>query len=219
MANRRNWQFTLNHQFGSTVSVVRNAIVDAFLESRADLLLMIDSDQGVLPDMLERMIDFGKPVVGCMSPKRGYKWSNVRLETVTNVSQVIHQASQYVGGLLVDDKGQAPLINGFAPAEHVGTGVLLVTRAALEQMMNHFPELKGRGFTPETYSQRGAGGRWGFFNPMDNEEGVPMSEDISFCRRWRQTGGEIWVDIVSPVMHVGRHVFEGSFLDYLEANR
>ena len=52
---------------------------------------------------------------------------------------------------------------------------------------------------------------------MDNADGVPLSEDISFCRRWRQAGGEIWADITSPVVHVGRNVQQGNYLDFYKA--
>jgi hypothetical protein len=34
-----------------------------------------------------------------------------------------------------------------------------------------------------------------------------MSEDVSFCRRWQQTGGEIWAVYDDAVGHVGPFAF------------
>lgn len=218
MALNRGWDFSFHTEAGSTVSLVRNAIAAAFLQSGADLLLMLDSDQGIGSEAIARMIDLNQPVVGCMYPRRGvFNWSSVDLQAATDVEQILYQASEYVGRLLPDEAGQVQYENGFARAEFVGTGVLLVRREAFEHLMEHYPELAGRGFGLGVYSAYEASGRWGFFNPMDNEEGVPLSEDISFCRRWRQAGGDIWADITSPVVHVGRNVQQGNYLDFYKA--
>ena len=34
-------------------------------------------------------------------------------------------------------------------------------------------------------------------------------EDFAFCRRWRALGGEVWVDMLSPINHTGLHTFAG----------
>jgi hypothetical protein len=34
-----------------------------------------------------------------------------------------------------------------------------------------------------------------------------MSEDTSFCERWRRCGGEIWAAVDFPVGHIGRFNF------------
>ena len=216
----RGGTFRLYHQTGSTVSLVRNAIAAAFLESRADYLLMLDSDQAIGAQGIARMMELDRPVVGCVYPRRGaFNWSNVDLETATSPEQIIYQASEYVGQLIADENGKIVLMDGFAPAEFVGTGVMLIHRSAFEMLMSRYPELKGRGFGPGVYPAHDHSGRWGFFNPIDDEQGVPLGEDISFCRRWRAAGGEIWADVVSPVMHVGRYTHVGNFVDFAAANR
>jgi hypothetical protein len=218
LALNRGWDFSFHSEGGSTVSLVRNAIAAAFLQSGADLLLMIDSDQGIGPEAIERMVDFNQPVVGCMYPRRGvFNWSDVDFQGASDVEQILYQAQEYVGRLIPDEAGQVQYENGFARAEFVGTGVLLVRREAFERLMEHYPDLAKRGFGLGVYPAYEASGRWGFFNPMDNDEGVPLSEDLSFCRRWRQTGGDIWADITSPVVHVGRNVQQGNYLDFYKA--
>ena len=214
----RGGSFQLHYVMGTTISIVRNAIVDAFLQSEADLLLMLDSDQAISPEGFAKMIDLNQPVVGCMYPRRRYNWANVRLDTVTNIDQVLYQASEYFGSLALDEKGEAQFVNGFARAEYAGTGILLLRREVFHQLMKHFPELKGRGLGRDAYPEGHGGQRWGFFNEMQNEEGITLTEDISFCRRWRQTGGEIWIDGASEVLHIGRAVHSGNFLAWHAAN-
>lgn len=214
----RGGSFRAHFLGGATISTLRNALAAEFLESDAEILLMLDADQAVWPETLGRMIDFRQPVVGCVYPKRSYDFSKVSFERATSLDELLYQASEYVGWLNTDEAGQAHLVNGFARAVQVGTGILLVRREAFHRLMEHFPELKGRGFAEDTYPQHKASGRWGFFNPLDNEDGVPLSEDISFCRRWQAAGGEIWADAVSNTMHVGAHQFIGNYADYLKAN-
>jgi hypothetical protein len=48
------------------------------------------------------------------------------------------------------------------------------------------------------------------FDPGYDETGVAMGEDVSFCRRWQATGGDIWVVFDETVGHVGPFVFRAS---------
>jgi hypothetical protein len=219
MVLKRGGSFRFHHESGATISLVRNAIVAEFLASGADLLLMLDADQAVHPGTIARMIDLQKPFVGCIYPQRRYDWSRANLATAKSTEQLVAQSLRYVGWLVADAHGQSTVIDGCAPAEHVGTGILLLRREVFLRLMGDFPELQGRGFGEDAYPQYNGGGRWGFFNPLENEEGVPLSEDISFCRRWRQIGGEIWADVMDTTVHVGRHPFAGSLSDQANAFR
>jgi hypothetical protein len=207
--------FRFHWEGGSTVSLVRNAIVAEFLASDADLLLMLDSDQAMLPELLERMIELQQPLVGCIYPRRNYDWSSVQLAGAGKLEELLPHAQPYVGAVLTDDEGNFQIIRGFAKAAHVGTGIMLIRRPAFEEMMKHYPELQSRGFSEDAYPQYSRENRWGFFNPMENEEGVPLSEDISFCKRWAQIGGDIWADVISPTVHVGRYGFRGAYAERL----
>ena len=210
----RGGKFQLKFLYGSVIHVSRNALSAAFLESEADALLMLDSDQAIEAAAIARMLDLDKHVVGCVYPKRLRNWSNVK--PGADADQMLLQASEFVGELIYDANKQAQVVDGFALADYVGTGVLLVRREAFQQMMHHFPELEGRGFGPDRYPELADTPRWGFFNPLDSDVG-PLSEDISFCRRWRQTGGEIWADVTTDVKHIGREIYEGNYLDHSRA--
>ncbi len=212
----RGGSFELRYSSGATISLIRNAIVGRFLESEADTLLMLDSDQGLESAAIERMIDINKSVVGCLYPRREYNWSKLQpAERGVDPALLVYRAMDFVGCLEADEAGRVSVINGFAKALHVGTGAMLVRREAFQQLASHFPELQGRGFGADAYP--GLQENWGFFNPVDQEDGIPLSEDISFCRRWRETGGEIWADLASNSVHVGRHPFEGNYLAFVKA--
>jgi hypothetical protein len=44
---------------------------------------------------------------------------------------------------------------------------------------------------------------------IDPDGGDYLSEDYTFCRRWRAIGGEVWLDTRSKLMHVGPREFVG----------
>ena len=44
---------------------------------------------------------------------------------------------------------------------------------------------------------------------IEPESGLYLSEDYAFCRRWRDLGGEVWLDIKSRLTHYGPNAFKG----------
>jgi hypothetical protein len=44
---------------------------------------------------------------------------------------------------------------------------------------------------------------------IDPETGAYLSEDYSFCLRWRRIGGDIWIDVASKLTHSGHYDFAG----------
>jgi hypothetical protein len=61
--------------------------------------------------------------------------------------------------------------------------------------------------------------RWGrstvgFFEPY-KVDGRKLSEDYSFCQRWRDIGGQVWADPNIRMAHVGTKTFDGHFGEWL----
>lgn len=210
----------LRFHSGSVISTLRNLMVADFLASDADVLLMLDADQGITGAALMRMLDFGQPLVGCIYPKRVFDWTLVDpAQSAEDMPRILYQASQYVGRLDTGPGGEIEVRDGFAPAIHVGTGILLIRREVIETLARRYPELKERGFHQADFPGPRFAQNWGFFNPLTAEdEGGALSEDFSFCHRWRAAGGQIWADIISHSAHVGRHVFGGNYYDFVKAN-
>lgn len=211
----RGWGFAFEVFSGAVIHEVRNAMSGWFLRGGWDAMLMLDADQGVRPETVVRMVEQGGPVVGAFYPRRIFDWSAVRAGEA-DMTRARLQATPFVG-VLEGASGTFEMTDGFARAKFVGTGVLLLRRSAFERLQAACPELNGRGFKTETSFPADAP-NWGFFNvAVDSATGQVLGEDYAFCQRYREAGGEIWADVVSKVVHVGRHVFEGSFLDHLMA--
>ena len=43
-----------------------------------------------------------------------------------------------------------------------------------------------------------------------------LSEDFSFCKKWKSIGGKIFIDTTINPYHIGSATFRGNFKDYLE---
>jgi hypothetical protein len=42
------------------------------------------------------------------------------------------------------------------------------------------------------------------------------SEDFAFCRRWRDMGGKVYVDLNSKLQHAGQHLYRGDLIESLK---
>ena len=94
--------------------------------------------------------------------------------------------------------------DGFVKSRYAGTGFLMIRRSVLEAMIDHYPELRYTHEHAATDPLAGRQWRSALFNCMiDQATGFYLSEDFSFCRRWTDMGGEIWVDYTSRLNHVG----------------
>jgi hypothetical protein len=86
----------------------------------------------------------------------------------------------------------------------------MIRRQALEAMIEHYPELRYAHEHKAADPLEGSRWRSALFNCMiDQATGFYLSEDYSFCRRWTDMGGEIWVDYKSRLDHVGVTIYRG----------
>jgi hypothetical protein len=100
--------------------------------------------------------------------------------------------------------------SGFIEVEGLGAGCLLVRRDAVKAMIEKFPDMiYGYVSVPETRFM-GAKRTFGFFDSYRVAEGK-VSEDIAFCRRYREAGGKIWGSTAYQVAHVGPYEFSHCF--------
>ena len=44
---------------------------------------------------------------------------------------------------------------------------------------------------------------------VDPATGTYLSEDYTFCHRFRKIGGKVWLDTKSRLTHVGSYAFQG----------
>ncbi len=188
------------------VDAARDFIGNAFLARTASKepfthLLMCDSDIGFPASAVLRMIERDVDFAAAAPPLRRYDWRGAEKALALpqgGASQNIERlASMYAvkqldGRLEVDNRG-------FARIDQVGGAFLLLRPRVFETIRDAHPEL---------------GHKQGvmFFQPavIDGER---KGEDIAFCRRWRKSGGDIWLLVDVQLSHEGPHTFEGSYSD------
>jgi hypothetical protein len=196
----------LGHE--SLITRGRNLLVSRCLDDPSTTHLMfIDADIGFDPAQVARMLAFDADVVAGMYPLKLLDW-NTGLERAVGGEAVETAPLRYVGAPC--DGLEAEARDGFVAGTYAGTGFMLIKRGVLTTMMAAYPQLR---YSASHVSARPSlsPNQYALFDCMiEPETGVYLSEDFTFCRRWRALGGQIWLDAESPLIHVGPHEFVGA---------
>jgi hypothetical protein len=208
---QRGWSLGFLLQAGDAlITRARQTIVGHFLDDPgATHLLFIDADIGFEPEQVFRLLEFGADFTAAAYPAKQINWELMAGAVQAGRTPLESATLSYV----VETGAAKDMVtrNGFVKSRYAGTGFLMIRRSAIEAMIEHYPELR---YTHEHGpADPPAGSRWrsALFNCMvDKETGFYLSEDYSFCRRWIDMGGEIWVDYMSRLNHVGVMVYRGN---------
>jgi hypothetical protein len=189
------------------ITRARQNIVTYFLEDpTATHLLFIDADIGFEPEQVFRLLRFHEDVTAALYPLKRIDWARVKSLILAGNSQVESASLSYV----CEWKKPGYLRDGFSKALYVGTGFLMIRRSALLKMMEHYPQLRYSTLNQPDDPFRGSRFRYAFFDCiLDEKTRIYLPEDYSFCRRWTDMGGDIWVDTQSRLDHLGSMVFHG----------
>ena len=192
----------------SLITRARATIVAAFLDDPAAThLLFVDADIAFEPDQVDRMLAFDKDVVGGLYPIKAIDWGRIPARFVHANEPLAQAGLEYVGDVCSSDTRRQEA--GFVTARHAGTGFLLIKRQVFRRLIEAYPETRYRAI--QVYPAPAASEhQYALFDcSVDPETGIYLSEDYAFCRRWRQIGGEIWLDLQSKLAHVGAHSYRG----------
>jgi hypothetical protein len=181
-------------------------------------------DADVAPDdvrIIARLIATGQDLVGCVYPRKRVLWDQAERACSGGEKPVEAHAYRY------PYRAEGP--DHSVTAAHVAAdcvavpgglpfGFMLTTRACLDKMWAHYePELwyvdteddgkthfRGVHLFHEMFSPERVG-------PDGKPYRQPLSEDYSYCERWRAIGGKVamYVGPGSPVNHIGGHMFRG----------
>ncbi len=205
-----NIDLTVNLLSGDAlITRARQNIVAHFLENpSATHLLFIDADIAFDPAQVFRLLNFNVDLAAAVYPTKRIDWEKVSELAKAGKANLESSALSYV--LEFDDPKKIAVKDGFAKVRYAGTGFMLIKREVLIKMIEHYKDLR---YSREHQAQdplRNSPWRSALFNCLiDKESGIYMSEDYSFCRRWTDLGGEIWVDLQSRLTHVGSIAFNG----------
>jgi len=192
------------------ITRARQNLVAHFLENAgATHLLFIDADIGFEPDQVFRLLDCDADMTAAVYPTKRIEWA--RFSTLAQAGRA-HPESEALSYVLKLEVPERLALRGrFVKARYAGTGFLMIRRAALVSMIERYPELRYQREHQTGDPLRNSQWRSALFNCMIDDDGNYLSEDFSFCRRWTDMGGEIWVDLESRLNHVGSIVFVGDY--------
>ena len=191
----------------SLITRSRNTLVARCLDQvEATHLMFIDADIGFDPAQVERMLRLDRDVVGGMYPLKFNDWNGATSDNLGGGEGFATAGLRYVGMI---EEGARIGDDGFVRGTYAGTGFLLIARACLVRMIEAYPETRYRAIqswpprppSPNQYAL--------FDCIIEPETGIYLSEDYAFCRRWRDIGGEIWLDTKGSLTHTGACDFTG----------
>ena len=187
----------------------RNTLTSHFLSApQATHILFVDADIAFEPENVFRLMAAGKPVAAGVYPLKAHYWDSLCQERLLQGEAIETAALHYVGKL--EPKERLNRDGDFATAVYAGTGFMLIERAAIEQMQDAYPETRYGSIDAYASGNHAAPGGYALFDCIiDSSTGTYMSEDFTFCSRWRRLGGQIWLDICASLTHSGPSDFKG----------
>lgn len=195
----------------SLITRARNTIVSNFLDKPdATHLIFIDSDIGFEPQDFYRLLALDEDFAAGRYPLKIRNWEKVLAwaKEAPNGTNLESIGLEYVGHPCPVSEVEAR--NGFMTGIYAGGGFMMIKRVVLERMIAAYPETKYRKAHTYPKAETPSDNLYNLFECMiDPDTGDYLSEDFTFCRRWRELGGKIWLDTQSALVHVGAHEFRG----------
>ncbi|GJE40219.1 hypothetical protein [Methylobacterium persicinum] len=192
----------------------RNVAASAFM-NHSDLshLLFVDADLGFEGEDILRMFHEQKDVVLGPYPAKHINWKAV-VETARNrpdlpPAEVALRAADYTTNFygLEDQTAFEP--DQLNPIHAGGAGLMLLARTALAELDRSYPKARSR--FPDSYRHLVPGVETlvEYFAFDREPDGRLLSEDITFCKRWRDIGGAVYAAPWVRSVHVGPYYFQG----------
>ena len=193
----------------SLITRGRNKIVLKFLsEEPFTHLFWIDSDIAFNPQSVFRLLLADRDVAAGVYPMKSFNWPAEGVPAGMTRKQFETTYTDYPFNPIEHGKtrvSQYADSDGFVEVAEAPTGFMVIKRHVFTGMMKHYPELNYVPDGPPNNPQ--AHLHWRFFDCMvDPDSGRYLSEDYAFCRRWRDMGGKIWVDLDCKLTHLGQHL-------------
>lgn len=111
-------------------------------------------------------------------------------------------------------------VTGLLEIDGAPAGFMVLSRRMLEQMVAHYRDLEFWCDAAPTKVICGLFESYWFRNtplPDGKTGNIKLGEDYSFCQRWLDMGGKVWVDPEISMGHIGFKTFTGKLGDHLRA--
>ncbi len=197
--------------------VMRSVMASKALEEGFTHLFFIDADIGFALSAAKKLLEAKKDIIGCAYPYRTIPLhEEVKSKDISfrkAISQIVPYAVKFSPGA-----EQIDVTNGICEVVGIGTGLLLISTAALKAMIDANVVEQYKVYFP--YNQWFKGDvYYGFFEHI-NIDGVHLGEDYSFCHRWvKDCNGKVYALVSEEIMHVGAVPVLGRYLDKLSQGK
>jgi hypothetical protein len=214
-----NWNIDFVTVDGGYVSTARNYFANLLLgQSHFTHLVMIDSDMSFESHVICRLVRCGKPVVAA-----AYSQRRMDMEAFAQASRnpELTPADRAALALTYNlqpepEPGtrQVKVTDGMCRVNRIALGCAVIQRSALESLIAAGMVQSLPDHSSERIGLRGP--FYDFFSEITPEDGNRLSEDYSFCKRWRSMpGNEIWAVVDEPIGHVGDMIYSAPYLNRL----
>jgi len=204
----------------SLVTRARNVLLAYFLNSDYTHLLFIDADIEFQTEDVLKLYAHDKDVVVGAYPKKGVAWEKIKSTLQEDGAKDKEYSNRDIAAMGSDyainfkfinkDLKQIAVENGLIKLHDAGTGFMMIRRDAILKMIKAYPEFKYNndvnisdpGMKEHFYAMFDT-----MIDPIDRRY---LSEDYTFCRRWQEIGGDIWLDPSISLNHYGHFCFQGN---------
>ena len=199
----------------------RNTLVTEFLNTDCTHLLFLDTDLVFQDDTLGRMMAHDLDIVCGVYPKKQLKLSYVMNKIYEQNEHMWSVRESGTGAMLIkrevflkmssmsDEEGVA---GWFIDQPSIGTDNPVMKYDYFRTGNFNL----GKDEDKTLYWDKGELPE-GFEYLEGTEKLTYLSEDWYFCQRWKQMGGDIWVDTTCTFDHVGQYQFAPPYKDLKEA--
>lgn len=208
-------RFEYIHTASSHIIRARNFFANYFLSHpEFTHVLFLDTDMDFRREAVPRLLAGNKPVAGIACPYRFF--DRERQITSADVGLTLREWQEktvdYNAAIVTDAAGDTTAKDGWVEVHHIGTGIFLIRRDALEALAPSTPCYR----PPQQYVGYLPDDRFYAFFDTTDDRGIYLSEDLSFCRRVRAAGLSVWALIDETIVHHGSSAITGRFLSSLK---
>lgn len=214
-------------KYESLVQRGRNTLASiALAKQDVTHIFYIDADIKWNENDVLKLLDNSKQVVAGIYPKKSYDFT--KINTTDNLYKILDLKNQkHNSEISSDDIIKHNLVsynlnytnnfkveNGLLEVRHVATGFLMIERSVFTTFIEKHPEWK---YVDDIHEIPLKEEMYAFFDCIIKDNHY-LSEDWTFCERWRECGGKIYANLTINLVHTGTIGYEGRIASTLKLN-
>lgn len=204
----------------SLVTRARNVLLAYFLASDYTHLMFIDADIEFQVEDILKLYAHDKDVVVGAYPKKGVAWNRIRESLKLSENENKELSDREIAAFGSDYAINFKFVNrdaktiaverGLVKLHDAGTGFMMIKREAILKLVKSYPEIKYNNDVNISNTELKDHFYALFDTMIDPIDRRYLSEDYTFCRRWQELGGDIWLDPSISLNHYGHFCFQGN---------